>query len=521
VTAVELEAEPVLGSTMPRIWTRPLITGPPGPCGCGCALDETTSYGFDVDDFARDVLDTPLDPWERWLVIHAGELLPDGRPRFRTVLAIVARQNGKSLLMRVLILFWQFVEQVPMILATSTDRSYAKAAWLATCDAAKENEHLAAELDPKRCQTLQIGEEEFRTIHGSKYRFAAVNRRAGRSLTIHRLVLDEIREHANFDAWGAATNAMNAVPTGQIFTVSNQGDDASVVLDWLRNGALTFIETGVGDRRLGLFEWSAPPGSAPDDPHALAMANPNMGHRLDVESLVGAGQQAASGDSKALATFLTEVLCMRVDRLEPAIDPAAWLAAGTDAPIDLAPHRHRLALCLDVSLDGLHATLVAAAIVGEEGDERVHVEVVEAWSGRDCTRRLRDELPRLAEKIGPRVIGWIPNGPAAAITAGISQERRRDAVRWPPRRTKLDEIRSEITAICMGLAEQVVAGQIVHPDDPMVNAHIASAQKMYRGDAWVFARKDAGGPIDAAYATAGAVHLARTLPPLPPPLSAL
>jgi hypothetical protein len=212
---------------------------------------------------------------------------------------------------------------------------------------------------------------------------------------------------------------------------------------------------------------------------------------------------------------------MRVDRLEPAIDPAAWLAAGTDAPIDLAEHRDRLALCLDVSLDGLHASLVAAAVVQDaQGGERVHVEVVEAWSGRSAVQELRAALPGLVEKVAPRVIGWFPSGPAGAISAEL-QETKRNGVRWPPRRVKLAEIRGDVTAVCMGLAEQVVAGQTVHPNDPMVNSHIASAQKMYRGDAWVFGRKDAGGPIDGAYAIAGAVHLSRTLPPAPPPLTAL
>jgi hypothetical protein len=419
--------------------------------------------------------------------------------------------------MRALILYWMFVERVPMILATSTDRSYAKAAWMGTCDAAKECEHLAAELDPKRCQTLQIGEEEFRNVHGSKYRFAAVNRRAGRSLTIHRLVLDEIREHANFDAWGAATNAMNAVPTAQVLAVSNQGDDASVVLDWLREAALGYIATGEGDRRLGLFEYSAPPGSDPTDPRALAYANPNMGRRTDTESLVGAAKQAVSGDAKALASFKTEVLCMRVDRLEPAIDPEAWKACGDDTATDFSTLRGRVALCLDVSLDGLHASLVAAAL---DDDGNVRVGVVEQWAGRDCTRRLRAELPTIVEKVSPRVVGWFPNGPAAAVSAEL-QETKRNGVRWPPRRVKLDEIRGEVTAVCMGLADLVVAGGIVHPNDPMLDAHNGSAQKQWRGDAWVFGRKDAGGPIDGTYALAGAVHLARTLPPAPPPLTAL
>jgi hypothetical protein len=503
------DGEPILGSTLPRVYTQPLVTGPPGPCGCGCALDETTSYGFDVVWFAANILGTPLDPWERWLVIHAGELLPDGRPRFRTVLAIVARQNGKSLLMRVLILFWMFVERLPMILATSTDRSYAKAAWTATCDAARENEHLSADLDPKRCQTLQIGEEEFRTIHGSKYRFAAVNRRAGRSLTIHRLVLDEIREHANFDAWGAATNAMNAVPSGQIFTVSNQGDDQSIVLDWLRGAALTFLETGQGDRRLGLFEWSAPPGSEPTDIQALCAANPNAGHRLDIESLLGAAKQAISGGGEALTTFKTEVMCMRVDKLDPAIEPGAWDVAGTDAPIDLAEHRRNVALCVDVALDGSHASLVAAALL----DGTVHAEVVRHWEGRGCTQQLRADLPSVVARVKPGVVGWFPMGPAASVAAELAERKGRS---WPPPYVKVAEIRGEVTAVCMGLAELVLAGEIRHPNDDMLTMHVKAAEKLRRGDAWVFGRQGAGA-IDGAYALAGAVHLARTMAARPKP----
>ena len=513
MSAVPAVAEPVLGSVLPRIATPPLVVGDPGPCVDGCALTPENSYGWDVIDFARDVLRTPLDPWQEYLVIHAGELLQDGtgRPRFRTVLAIVPRQNGKSLLARVLILYWMFIERHPVTLATSTNRGYAKKAWEATVEVAKRNAHLAAEL-PARPTVLQIGEEDLRTIHDTHYYFAAVNRDTGRSLTINRLVLDEIRQHQNFDAWGASTNAMNAVPDGQIWAVSNQGDDTSVVLDWLRDAALAYLDTGVGDRRLGAFEWSAPPGSAPDDIAAICMANPNAGRRLDLESLLGQAKQALSGDSQALTSFKTEVLCMRVDKLDPAIDPQAWRAASTDAPTPLASHRDRLALCLDVSLDGLHASLVAAAVLD---DARVHVEVVEAWSGRDCTQRLRAELPGIVTRVRPRVLGWFPNGPAAAVAAALA-ERKGTAVRWPPPRVTVEEIRGDVPAVCMGLVDVVTATELVHPDDPMLNSHSAAAQKLPRGDAWVFGRKGSG-PIDGTYALAGAVHLARTLT-IPPKL---
>jgi hypothetical protein len=491
----------VLGSTTPRLWTPELRPLTPG-----------TSYGFDVIDFADTILGTPLDPWEQWAVIHAGELLPDGRPRFRVVLIVVARQNGKTLLARVLTLYWMFVEDVPLTLATNATLGYAKEQWSTCCDIAQSNEYLSVELGPKPVRAT-IGEEELRTARGARYKIAAANRRAGRSLTVHRLIADELREHSSWDAWNASTNAMNAVPDAQAVCISNQGDDASIVLDSLRNAALEYIETGVGDPRLGLFEWSAPNGSDPTDLAVLAQANPNLGRRIDPDALIGAAIRAKNAGGIELAGFRTEVMCMRVALLDSAVDPDLWDIAGVDPAdaVNLAEHRDKVALCLDVSLDGSHATLAAAAVV----DGLVRVEVVAAWDGHGCTKALRADLPGVVARVRPRTIGWFPLGPAAAVAADMAERRRAG---WPPRRVKLDELRADVTAVCMGLAEQVASGALRHPRDPMLTAHINSAQKLKRGDGWVFTRRGTG-PVDGAYAVAGAVHLARTLPPPPPPLS--
>ena len=81
---------------------------------------------------------------------------------------------------------------------------------------------------------------------------------------------------------------------------------------------------------------------------------------------------------------------------------------------------------------------------------------------------------------------------------------------WPPRGVTLEPIRNDVAAVCMGFAEQVRSLNLAHNDDPLLNAHVAAAEKMYHGDGWRFTRKGAG-QVDAAYAAAGAVHLARTL----------
>jgi hypothetical protein len=498
----DVSAGLVLGSVTPRLWTPPLRE-----------LTPETSYGFDFNWFCAEVIGEPNDPWQEWLSIHVGELLEDGRPRFRTVLVLVARQQGKTSWARKLILFWMFVEWVPVILGTSTDRSYAKKTWVEVCQLAIDTPELAAELGPDPVR-LTVSEEYLRNLHGSTYYFAASNRRAGRSMTLHRVMLDELREHLDFSAWNAASKAMNAVRTAQLVAITNQGDSGAVVLDSLRDPALRFIETGQGDPRLGLFEWSAPQGADPTDLHALALANPDLGRRTDPDVLLADARRAKAAGGEELAGFRTEVMCQRVHLLDPAIDPDSWDAAASAEPVDLAPHRRRVALCVDVSLDGSHATLAAAAVLD---DGKVHVEVVQAWDGYGCTKALRAELPDIVARVRPRMLGWFPAGPAASIAADLADRGHRS---WPPRRVKVEDIKAEATAVCMGLAEQVTAGEVVQPGDPMLTAHINSAQKLHRGDAWVFVRKGAG-PIDGAYALAGAVHLARIMPPPLSPVTVL
>jgi hypothetical protein len=428
----------------------------------------------------------------------------------------VARQNGKTFFGEALILYWLFIERIPLVLGTSTDRSYAKRTWSSICEEAKDNEWLKVDLTP-RSQRLTIGEEAFVTKFKAEYIFAANNGRAGRSTTLHRWLADELREHRTRAAWDSASKAMNAVHDAQIIAITNQGDSEAVVLDALRAPALKFIETGQGDPRLGLFEWSAPDGADPTDPRALAQANPNYGYRIDREALLADAARAKAAGGEELTGFRTEVLCQRVTLMDPGINPDRWIASAEEEPINLADYRDRLALCWDVALDGSHAALLGAVQI----DDEVFVEVIEAWDGFGCTKALRAELPEIVRKVRPRALGWFPAGPAASVAAELSARKgpQRNAV-WPPRGVVLEEIKADVAACCMGLADLVDAEQVRHPDDKMLNAHVFGAQKLQRGDTFVFTRRGTG-PIDGTYALAGAVHLARTLPPPRSPLVAL
>lgn len=515
----------LLGAVRPRLATPPLVTGPPGPCGCGCALTERTSYGFDVAWFAEHVLDEPLDPWQRHVVIHAGELLPDGRPRFRIVLILVARQQGKTHLLRTLSLYWLYIERQELVLGTSTNRDTAKETWEKTVEKAVSIKWFEDETERPRfangqeqlvaVQRKKQPDGTYKVVKRCVYKIAAANRKGGRGKTTNRLILDELREHHTWDAWNAASHTMNAVPDAQTYALSNQGDDKSVVLDALREPAIVYIETGTGDERLGLFEWSAPDGADPTDPEALAMANPQYGRRTDPDALTGAAQRAKAAGGEEEAAFRTEVLCQRVHSLSPVIDPLQWRALAGEVA-DLAQHRRSVAVCVDVSLDGTHATLYAAAALGDP--PLVHLDPVAAWEGPEATAQLRARLPGILSRLRPRAVGWFPAGPAAAVTAMMGTPANRRS--WVPRGTEVIEIVGDTAAVCMGFADIARPGRLIHPDDPLLNAHVSNAIRVWRGDRWLFMRRGAG-PIDAVYAAAGAVHIARSLPPAPPPLTVL
>jgi hypothetical protein len=471
--------------------------------------------------FAQFVLGMPLDPWQQWLVIHLGELLPDGRPRFRQALVLVARQNGKTHLCVVLALFWLFVERWPLVFGTSTNLEQAAEPWETCADMTRDVDALAELMpsDANRGVRKANGQQTITTTYRTRYKIGAVNPKGGRGKSIDRMIGDELREHHDWKGYNAAYNAMNARPSGQAIYITNQGDDRSVVLNTLFDAALEHIKTGAGDYRLGVFDYSAPDGCAIDDPVAIAQANPNVGHvrangqlAMDWDTLLGPARRLAQpgADPEEVAGFRTENLCQRVQNLDAAINPVGWAAAATTD--DLSGLRSRLAMVVDVSPDRQRATAVVGGLMA---DGRVLVEipevdgVVATWTGPTAVAMMQRQLPAIVRKIRPQLFGWMPAGPAAAAAATLKERKGR--TQWPPPGVTVREISDEITAVCMSLAAEVDADQVRHVDDPLLNAQITGAAKLWQGDRWRFQRQG-GGYCEAAYGVAGVVHLARTLP---------
>lgn len=459
-----------LGYTDPRVFTAPLRP-----------LTRETTLGYQVIEFAERI-GLPLLPWQQWVAIHALELLPDGRPRFRTVVVLVARQNGKSVLSQVLSLWRLYARGAKLVLGAAQNLDIAREHWLACADLAASVPALKAELVEVRKAN---GQEAIVLASSGRYKISATTRSAGRGLSVDHLTMDEIREQRDWAGWSALSKTTMARPDAQIWCLSNAGDDESIVLNHL-------MEAGRSGRdpSIGVFEYSAAEGCELDEREGWRHANPALGITISETAI----RSAMATDPPAV--FRTEVLCQRVEQLDGAVDLAAWKSCSDPAG-SLANHRDRLVLSVDVAPDGQH---VAAVMAGELPDGRVRVESVGAWkSVPEALTALRDAVPR----INPVRAVWFPSGPAAAIGPDLRKLFDED---------QIEELKgADVSEACMALAELVSSRRLVHPGDPLLDAHISGARKLRSGDGWRFTRR-AAGQVDAAYALAGAVHGLRTLP---------
>ena len=557
-------APEIRGSTVPRIFTPPRWSGPSGPCGCGCALTAATSRGYEVIAFAEQVLRVTLLPWQRWWLIHAFELSTVRHPvtgarrlRYRTLLTLVARQQGKSWILRIVALWALYVRRVAMVLGAAQSLDIARECWLGAVELARHAPETAAEIPAAGGVRYTNGEQCLTLTDGQRYRITAATRGAGRGLSVDVLLLDELREHRDYLAWAALSKTTLARPEAIICAVSNAGDDGSAVLNDLRTRAIEAIgrcrtertvevlvrravgvesdrtaDGDVPDPAGGLFlaEWSAPEGCRIDDPAAWAAAMPGL--NVDVIGSDGSYTPAPITTEAVLGflatdpppVFRTELLCQRVGTLDNAYDPLEW-AQCADPTFSLRGVRDRVAVCVDVALDGEHVTACAAAVLP---GGRVGVSVVGAWEGRSAVAAAERALPAILRGISPVEVGWFPSSPVGSlgpVLRGLRRTTRRIVPQVKDGKIVTDDEHeaARLSAImereaAQGMAELMRTARLVHPGDPLLDAQTVAAQRVDApgGESgWRLTRRG-GGHCDAAYAAAGAVHLARSAP-VPPP----
>jgi hypothetical protein len=485
-----LSSAPLLGSTTPRIYTPPLVTGPPGPCGCGCALTPKTSLGFNAVDFATGVLEVPPLPWQRWLLIHSMELKAGGKFRFRTVLVLVSRQNGKTSIVEVKNLWKMFVLHVPLIIGTAQNLDIAEESWDKAVEIAESLPDLAQDIkhvdktNGKKALKL-AGKDDNDKPWSSRWKIAAASRKGGRGLAGDDVNLDELREHHTWQAWAAVTKTTMARANAQVWAYSNAGDDKSIVLNDLQaQGRAAAAAPGIADPSLGLFEWSAPddvkctcnrkPHLATcklQDRRAWAQANPALGYTITEEAL------ASALSTDPTAVFRTECLCQKVEDLSEwgIFTRTDWLLAQDPASVFAG----RPAFCIEVSQDLAKVTIGAA---GRRDDGKRHLEVVAQFPAD--TGRVVGWLKKRREMWDPTAVVIDPAGPANYLIGEI--EKHYGEVTKPSSR----DVSAACGSVYVGISgvDEAARNIKVRPH-PALDAAAQSAVWRQRGDAKVFDRR--------------------------------
>lgn len=487
----KLKRKGLVGCKVPRIYTEPLRP-----------LTRETTRGFELIEFAEVVLGLTLLPWQKWLAKHALETLPDGSYRFRTVILLIARQNGKSTFLLILALWRMYGDAAPLVIGTAQSLDIAEDLWTSAVELAQEIPELA---DLIEHVDKTNGKKALRLTTGERYKVAAASRRGGRGLTGDLVLLDELREHQNWHAWGAVSKTTMARKFAQVWGASNAGDMSSVVLRHLRTIAHLPLgnpdnlkeliltadaedelgEDELDDDSLGIFEWSAKPGRSKWDRDGWREANPSLGHTITERAIASAARTDPEN------VFRTEVLCQFVDTLGAGpFEAGTW--DGCRVPKVVRDVRKPAGYCVDVSHDRKMAH-IAIAFWDTEG--RIRVELAASRPGTDWVIPWLKSSKRKvkADHVTFQSVG----APVSSLVADFA-DAELPVVDWS----------GSNVPRASGIAfDAIKDGMVTHGDQPALEVAALTAATKTAGDGWMIDRKASAEDAAPLVAFLGALWL--------------
>ena len=518
-------ATELLGCTEPRVYTPEKRE-----------LTRKTSLGFAVIEFAETCLHMKLFPWQKWLLIHALELNPDGTYRFRTVVVEIARQNGKTTIQIILALFHMYVLRSPLVIGTAQDLDNAGKAWGKAVMLAQNDAELG-ELIPDdgvymgHPQTFTIVHQEQDDDGRDVERTAQYQTTAdGRGASADLILLDELRTHKTWDDWAAITNTMNARPKAQCWCFSNAPDATGVVLRYLR--ALAHQELGWPDDDqdtqgvilgeiaalpefedmpeaefdIGFYEWSMAPGLPRNHPEGLMQANPACNHTSIVENTI-TYRTLISGVRLSPAHVVEAEICCRETTMGVGgpFPEGSWGSTLIDVskpegewPAPAA--KSKIVVCVEVSTRREH-TYIARAGLTKDGLAVLGMQ--EDRPGTDWVKQyLLDERKTFATIV-------VRTGAASPVQALLKelQDARLPILEWKG---------NEIPAAHGQMFDRLRDSRIAHlPHAGMDNAATSAVERNMPGGGWVLDHNKSPTDVAPLLAGLGAVWGLAHLPPTP------
>jgi phage terminase large subunit-like protein len=314
-----------------------------------------------VDDVIElaNLIQLPLLPWQEFVLRDMLRVDKKGMWIRKTNLLLVARQNGKTHLTRMLILAHLIKWDSKNIIIASSNRSMALDTFRQVANVFESN---LALMDLVKQIRYANGTESIEMKDGRRLDVVAATRDGARGRSADALFLDEIREWSE-EGYRAAMPVTRARPNAHTFLTSNAGDAFSTVLNELRERALDNPP-----KSFGFYEYSAPQYCKIDDPKAWALSNPALGFLVTLETL----EEAVA--TSPIENTRTELLCQWIDSLSSPW-PHGVLEETSNSELQIPPGGYTV-FGFDVSPSRRNASLVAGQILP---DGKIGVGILQTW----------------------------------------------------------------------------------------------------------------------------------------------
>ena len=322
----------------------------------------------DVKDLC-EIVKIPLMPWQEFVLKDMLTVDKKGLWIRKTNLILVARQNGKTHLARMLILA-HLIKWNTDVLIMSSNRSMALDTFRQITSLLETNDHLKGFVKQIRHAN---GTESIHMLSGARLDVVAATRDGSRGRSVNGLLyIDEIREITE-DGFRAATPTTRAHPNSQTLLTSNAGDAFSTVLNDLRERAIDYPP-----KSYGFYEYSAPQYCKINDRNAWALANPSLGYTITEEAI----EEAIA--TSPIENTRTETLCQWIDSLSSPW-PHGVLEDTSDSTLEMAVGAYTV-FGFDVSPSRRNGSLVAGQLLP---DGRIGIGILETYSSQVAIDELK------------------------------------------------------------------------------------------------------------------------------------
>jgi phage terminase large subunit-like protein len=295
--------------------------------------------------------------------------------RRRTALLLISRQNGKSHLGRVRVIWGMFFGGEDKVIIMSANRAtslmlFREIAW--TIESTPELKAMTKAI------RYANGGERIELLNGATLDVISDNSSSPRGRTASLLWIDEIREISE-EGYKAAVPVTRARANAQTFLTSNAGDHFSSVLNGLVERAKDYPP-----ETFGYYEYSAPQYCKIDISsdwfwrNAVAPSNPALGYTITKESI----EEAIA--TNPIEQTRTETLCQWIDSLQSPW-PHGVLEETSDNTLEMAVGAYTV-FAFDVSPSRRNGSLVAGQLLP---DGRIGIGILETYSSQMAIDELK------------------------------------------------------------------------------------------------------------------------------------